>query len=150
MSNSERNERRRINRMITEYYQGGTWICGSVSATIYELAQQLGKSNNELLWLAIVGVTSLYIFEKMDTYKYTELLESFKDERARFNIERNEDGTVNPSNIVIRSDEEYRFMLFRHWSLYDSMYHSGYVASKLGVWKDVGKKRLNNMFAKMG
>lgn len=136
--------------MVTDYYRAGTSFSGSVSAIIYQLAQQLGKTNNELLWLAIVGVTSLYIFEKMDTYKYGELLEIFKDDRARFNIDIDEDGAVNPRNVIIKPEDEYRFMLFRHWSLYDSMYHSGYVASKLGVWKDAGKKRLNNMFAKMG
>jgi cell division control protein 45 len=86
----------------------------------------------------------------MDTYKYAEKLEVFKDDRARLNVNRNEDGSLQTTNVVIKSEDEYRFMMFRHWSLYDSMYHSGYVSSKLGVWKDAGKKRLNNMFAKMG
>lgn len=86
----------------------------------------------------------------MDTYKYAGKLEVFKDDRARLNVNRNEDGSLQTTNVVIKSEDEYRFMMFRHWSLYDSMYHSGYVSSKLGVWKDAGKKRLNNMFAKMG
>lgn len=29
-------------------------------------------------------------------------------------------------------------MLYRHWTLYDSMYYSNYVATKLGVWKQRG------------
>ena len=29
---------------------------------------------------------------------------------------------------------QFRFMLLRHWSLYESMYYSNYVASKLGTW----------------
>ncbi len=37
-------------------------------------------------------------------------------------------------------EEEYRLMLYRHWSLYDSMYFSNYVASKLGIWKTDGKE----------
>lgn len=86
----------------------------------------------------------------MDTVKYLELVDMLKDDTARFNINRNEDGTLQTTNVEIKSEDEYRFMMFRHWSLYDSMYHSGYVSSKLGVWKDAGKKRLNNMFAKMG
>ncbi|KAI9469765.1 MAG: DNA replication pre-initiation complex subunit Cdc45 [Benjaminiella poitrasii] len=148
---SKRNERRHLNRTIANYYGNGSFYTNSVSGMVYELAQQLGKTNNELLWLAIVGVTSQYIFEKMNTSTYAQYLEKFKDDRARLNIDKNEDGSLqNANNIVIKSEDEYRFIMFRHWSLYDSMYHSGYVASKLGVWKDAGKKRLNNMFAKMG
>jgi hypothetical protein len=41
-------------------------------------------------------------------------------------------------------------MLFRHWTLYDAMYHSSYVASKLGIWKERGRKRLTGLLAKMG
>lgn len=41
-------------------------------------------------------------------------------------------------------------MLFRHWTLYDAMYHSSYVASKLGIWKEKGRQRLTGLLAKMG
>ena len=41
-------------------------------------------------------------------------------------------------------------MLFRHWNLYDAMYHSSYVASKLGIWKERGRKRLSGLLARMG
>lgn len=41
-------------------------------------------------------------------------------------------------------------MLFRHWSLYESMYHSSYVASKLGIWRERGRQKLQNLLAKMG
>jgi cell division control protein 45 len=41
-------------------------------------------------------------------------------------------------------------MMFRHWNLYDAMYHSSYVASKLGIWKERGRKRLTGLLAKMG
>lgn len=40
--------------------------------------------------------------------------------------------------------------MFRHWNLYDAMYHSSYVASKLGIWKEKGRKRLSGLLAKMG
>ena len=41
-------------------------------------------------------------------------------------------------------------MMFRHWNLYDAMYHSSYVAGKLGIWKEKGRKRLSGLLAKMG
>ena len=41
-------------------------------------------------------------------------------------------------------------MLYRHWSLYESMYHSNYVMSKLEIWRNSGKDDLKSFFAKMG
>jgi hypothetical protein len=42
----------------------------------------------------------------------------------------------------VEEASEYRFFLYRHWSLYDAMYHSPYVASKLGVWNQQGTVKL--------
>jgi cell division control protein 45 len=50
----------------------------------------------------------------------------------------------------IAVDFEYQFMLYRHWSLYDSMLHSPYVASKLLLWWAHGRQRLDELLAKMG
>ena len=57
---------------------------------------------------------------------------------------------INPDDLSVRATEELRFMLFRHWTLYDAMYHSSYVAGKLGIWKERGRKRLTGLLAKMG
>lgn len=45
-------------------------------------------------------------------------------------------------NGYVEEASEYRFFLYRHWSLYDAMYHSPYVASKLGVWNPQGTVKL--------
>jgi hypothetical protein len=42
----------------------------------------------------------------------------------------------------VEEASEYRFFLYRHWSLYDAMYHSPYVASKLCVWNQQGTVKL--------
>jgi cell division control protein 45 len=77
-----------------------------------------------------------------------DYVKRFSDDVALFNVSAQ--GGPKVAEDSIQCEDEYRFMLFRHWSLYDSMFHSGYVASKLGVWREYGQKRLNNMFAKMG
>ena len=41
-------------------------------------------------------------------------------------------------------------MLFRHWSLYDSMLHSPYLSSKMKMYSDGGRRQLHKLFAKMG
>jgi cell division control protein 45 len=45
---------------------------------------------------------------------------------------------------------EFRFFLYRHWSLFDAMYHSSYVASKMPVWQAQGTVKLKELLAKMG
>ncbi|KAJ3109527.1 hypothetical protein HDU97_005184 [Phlyctochytrium planicorne] len=50
----------------------------------------------------------------------------------------------------IKCVEEFRLMLLRHWSLYESLYHSSYVATRLGVWKAKGRQKLTNLLVKMG
>ena len=55
-----------------------------------------------------------------------------------------------PDDRSIRLSEEFRFMLFRHWNLYDAMFHSGYVAGKLKLHRDRGRKNLQGLLAKMG
>ena len=56
----------------------------------------------------------------------------------------------NPDDRSVYAADELRFMMFRHWNLYDAMYHSSYVAGKLGIWKEKGRKRLTGLLAKMG
>lgn len=56
----------------------------------------------------------------------------------------------HPDDRSVYAADELRFMLFRHWNLYDAMYHSSYVASKLGIWKERGRRRLTGLLAKMG
>jgi hypothetical protein len=46
--------------------------------------------------------------------------------------------------------DDLRLMLYRHWTLYDSMYHSSYFASRLGIWKGKGRNYLVNLLAKIG
>lgn len=38
----------------------------------------------------------------------------------------------------------------RHWSLYEAMLHSPYVAVRLQTWHDKGRRLLQEMLVKMG
>ena len=46
--------------------------------------------------------------------------------------------------------EDFRFALLRHWSLYEAMLHSSYVAVRLQTWTDHGRRRLQELLARMG
>lgn len=80
-------------------------------------------------------------------------IESSSD-RVRYTVSNDEtnggDVTVPGSeNGHIQDGAEYRFFLYRHWSLFESMSHSSYIASKLSVYNSKESK-LNEMLARMG
>lgn len=113
--------------------------------------------------LGILGLTEQYISSRISRESYDMYQSAFNDEVARLNVPRNQGLlttanananvttiVTNPDDTNIRATEELRFTLFRHWTLYDAMYHSSYVASKLGIWKERGRKRLTGLLAKMG
>ncbi|ORY34922.1 CDC45 family [Naematelia encephala] len=135
---------------IQRYYESGTSWGMSVAQTIYLLATVLERADNDLLWLAILGVTSQYVSSRIDREQYDMYHTLFLDEVARLNHEPLGMRVPNPDDQSIAKSEELRFMLFRHWNLYDAMLHSGYVAGRMGIWREKGRKRLQGLLAKMG
>ncbi|KAI1326290.1 CDC45-like protein [Xylariaceae sp. FL0255] len=190
---SARTLRRRLLRMKNEtegvlrkYYRMGTSYSEPISAMIYSLASELGREDNDLLWLTIVGVTSMELYGRSSaglavTYRNADakptngwmgvrgarIRQLLRDEVRRLNPPdiTPRDGRVaaaaesagiipttarSPEDTSIRLSPEPKFLLIRHWSLYDSMLHSPYLFSRLRIWSDSGLKRLHKLLAKMG
>ncbi|RMZ77291.1 hypothetical protein DV737_g4463, partial [Chaetothyriales sp. CBS 132003] len=173
--------RRSHERVLQQYYSLGTSYSEPVSSLAYSLASDLGREDNDLLWLAIIGVTSLELNGQTYTglgttqpavpdgphmyhrsWKATRSSRTYallRDEVRRLNPLP---PTVSPSGSplysaatshresTIRLSPDPRFVLLRHWSLYDSMLYSPYVAARLHVWNESGQKRLHKLLAKMG
>ncbi|KAF9532308.1 CDC45 family [Crepidotus variabilis] len=141
---------------IEKHYNTGAYYGRSVACIMYTLAVMLEREDNELLWLGILGLTYQYIASRISAKTYENERELFFDEVARLNPQPQENDNVhsflsiNPDDIGIRATTELRFTLLRHWTLYDSMFNSGYVAGKLGLWREKGKSRLSGLLAKMG
>ncbi|KAF2767828.1 CDC45-like protein [Teratosphaeria nubilosa] len=169
--------RRKHEATLRKYYDAGSWTGEPVSSMLYSLASELGREDNELLWLAIVGVESVAMSpftaaqankpRLADGSKRVNRLELVKevlrDEVRRLNPPPIENGRTqqpdldgiptharSPTDSSIRLSPEPRFLLIRHWSLYDSMMHSPYLATRLHVWSEQGRKRLHKLLAKMG
>lgn len=170
---------RRSHESILEKYNSlGTSYSEPISTLAYSLASDLGREDNDLLWLAIVGVTSLELSGHTST-SFGKSLQpepsvkqhsSWRSNRSRqtYGILRDEtrrlnpppkdqspsvspgSGVNSPSDTSIRLSPDPRFLLLRHWSLYDSMLHSPYLASRLRIWNESGVKRLHKLLAKMG
>lgn len=148
---------------------------------LYSLASELGREDNDLLWLAIVGVSSMDLYGSQaqstpsdpgerragwSANRSEQIRDVLRDEVRRLNpipvsdIQRERDlgesgGVIptharSPMDTSIRLSPEPRFLLIRHWSLYDSMLHSPYLSCRLHIWSDSGRKRLHKLLAKMG
>ena len=170
--------------VLRKYYALGTSYSEPVSSLLYSLASELGREDNDLLWLAIVGCASLELSGHTSTgisistasssggsagwggVRGERIRQILRDEVRRLNppdpnkpsqerIRGDIHGVIpttakSPTDKSIRLSPEPRFLLIRHWSLYDSMLHSPYLATRLHIWNDTGRKRLNKLLAKMG
>ena len=158
---------------------------------MYSLASELGREDNDLLWLTIVGVTSMELYGRSSAgvavstrnaesqttgwmgMRGARIRQLLRDEVRRLNPPDSAAnggggtgsfggrGSLEMSGIIpttarspedtsIRLSPEPKFLLIRHWSLYDSMLHSPYLFSRLKMWSETGLKRLHKLFAKMG
>jgi cell division control protein 45 len=149
---------------------------------LYSLASELGREDNDLLWMAIVGVTSMELYGRSSAgvavpvrssearpasgwlgMRGARIRQLLRDEVRRLNPPEVGNGRVLPENTgiipttarspedtSIRLSPEPKFLLIRHWSLYDSMLHSPYLFSRLKTWSETGLKRLHKLLAKMG
>ncbi|KIV94943.1 hypothetical protein PV10_02657 [Exophiala mesophila] len=174
--------RRSHEKVLDKYYNRGMSYSEPISTLVYSLASDLGREDNDLLWMAIVGVTSLELSGYTSTgfgdsvTKPSELPDQDRDQSWRSNRSRQtyailrdetrrlnpppkdqspsvspgSGGVNSPSDNSIRLTPDPRFLLLRHWSLYDSMLHSPYLASRLRIWNEHGVKRLHKLLAKMG
>ena len=51
---------------------------------------------------------------------------------------------------VRRAVDDFRFPLMRHWTVYDSIIHSRYVATRLQTWQEKGKDKVKELLVRMG
>jgi cell division control protein 45 len=101
--------------------------------------------------LAIIGMTDLYLSNRIEEREYLSHVRTYITEAGKHNgssdkmeVEENFfDGRVSVG-------EEFRFSLTRHWSLFESMFYSRYVATSLTTWKENGRRKLQTLLVKMG
>ncbi|KAJ1023631.1 hypothetical protein NDA18_004618 [Ustilago nuda] len=180
-------ERHRYRTVLTRYYNRGESFGMSVSSMLYLLCESLGRADRESLWLAIVGLTSLYLSNSIDLETYETYSAAYaseviaiepnsasaphqawsldllgketgvgvgpgrKADRAlRKGISQNTKSQDADDRSIRIIPSELRFTLYRHWSLETAMYHTAYVAAKLGIWRERGLSKLRGLMAKMG
>ncbi|KAL7434655.1 hypothetical protein ACHAXH_003968 [Discostella pseudostelligera] len=176
---SFRDLRRRRRNRIRLHYSSGSYHASPSSWTAYALCRQLRFGDTpDLLWLACVGVTDAFLHGRLDVAGYSALAVDLKRHVGRLfpndlvdragravyaeELEASLSGGGHSNELRtwtqiglsengrILFQDEYKFMLLRHTSLWDSLLHSSFVASKLQVWKSAGRQKLMELLAKMG
>lgn len=90
-----------------------------------------------------MGVAENMLHSHYSMEHYQRQVETLREAVGRFSGNDDDD-------IIEYEPQELQFLLFRHWSLYDSIFHSRNMATRLGVWFERGRTRLLNILAKMG
>lgn len=152
----KRKTQRAINiKLLEDYYRQGNYISTTNAVQIYTLLTLIGETSSMMLWLSIVGLTSI---ETMNPQLYQVLLPSLKNEMHRLNQVNHNHNHNSASNgsakaaggVKFYGEPDFSLFLLRQWSLYESMIHSSYVSAKLFLWREDGRKKLHKMLAKVG
>ncbi|EGB04400.1 hypothetical protein AURANDRAFT_32720 [Aureococcus anophagefferens] len=131
-------------RRVRAYYDG-TYDGPPSSALLFALGEGVARSEHAELWLAALGLTfARGQFRIADDAR----AEGAGPGDAELAVPGR--GYQAPPGTVTFEAEELRFMLHRHWPLFDAMYYSNYVAARLSVWKADGKRKLQELLAKIG
>ncbi|GAA5998555.1 DNA replication initiation factor CDC45 [Rhodotorula paludigena] len=154
-----REQRRAYRAQLAKYEAKGASFSQSVAGMMYLLAEGLGRADIDSVWLAILGLTHQLTNSLIDLSSYESLQSLYATEVARLSSSSASLETANVSTThastserdrSIRPSDELRFCLFRHWNLYDAMYHSGYLGGRMKLWTVEGRKKLSGLLAKMG
>ncbi|CAD8092097.1 unnamed protein product [Paramecium sonneborni] len=142
--------RKQLIQMHEDYYNQGTYYSRPSSTIVYTLAQQMSHDCNDHLWYAILGLTNVYIDMRLNSKNYDIIFEELQNEVIRLNIhyEETQGDREEIGGIII--ENKYKFLLMRQQSLYNFMYYSSYVRTKLKLWKDRDNKILEEFMAKLG
>lgn len=154
----EMEERKRLR----DYYSNA-FISTSSAVISHAIADVLKRSSKETLWMAIIGTTSQTVASYTDDALYEKQLADLRS--ALRDLQVNDEDDPDTSRIQnvgyvplcnsgavqrIADATEYRLDLLRHWTLHDSLLHSSYTATRLGAWRQTGKRRLLEILATLG
>lgn len=143
------------------YYARGSFYGRSSGMVMYDIAYRMSKDRLENylpLWLAVLSMTDQYLHQRLSHEMYTScVMELATRVSAMSNADMPTTRSLEDGTIVkafderrLQYNEEFRFMLLRHWTLYESMLHSNYVATQLQTWTERGRANLNSLFAHVG
>lgn len=170
----EAEERQRVQ----EYYANAS-LATSSACIGHGIAMLLRRANQDSLWMAILGMTSQYMTSCIDQSLYDNQMAFCREgiKALQPNASRNgsssdgggadgDEGGEGDTSAVqnvgyvpscsgsalqrIAQSVELRLDLLRQWNLFESMQYSSYTATRLGTWRQTGRRRLLELLATLG
>ncbi|XP_065324966.1 cell division control protein 45 homolog [Gordionus sp. m RMFG-2023] len=133
-------------KVLSEYTQYSYWA-NPTSLIMYNISWMLSKETNSLLWCAILALTNHYLNNNIQLEKYILELSKLKNHVHRLNHKTD---PQNNEKVFIKVISELNLYMYRHWTLFDSLFYSKNIACHFKVWTTAGRKRLNEFLADMG
>jgi cell division control protein 45 len=143
------------------YYSRGSFYGRAAGLLMYDIAHDAHKDSLEKhfpLWLAIVSLTDQYAHQRVSHQTYTAGVMELATQVSNLPGADAPTTRVLDEGVVVKAfedrrvqySEEFRFAMLRHWSLYDAMTHSPYVATRMQTWREVGRASLHSLLAHLG
>jgi cell division control protein 45 len=143
------------------YYSRGSFYGRPAGLVMYDIAHDAHKDSLEKhfpLWLAIVSLTDQYVHQRLSHEAYTSGVMELATQVSNLPDADAPTEKVLDDQITVKAfedrkvsyAEEFRFSMLRHWSLYDAMTHSPYVATRLQTWREAGRASLHSLLAHLG
>jgi len=172
--------RRRLEKIRIYYKEGTFYSAPIAFNVYSLLSREMRfESVGDLLWLACVGVTDAYIHNRIDLCGYAQFASELKNHVDRVypdysgtdGLLRRSVNTIFSESLygragivdgpktqiglsengrIVTQNDELRFFLLRHTSLWEAMRLSPHVCTKMALYKGQGMKKLQEMLAKMG
>ena len=154
-----RRQQRQLERVA--YYSRGSFYGRAAGLVMYDIAHDTHKDSLEKhfpLWLAIVSLTDQYAHQRLSHEAYTAGVMELATQVSNLpNADAPNTRVLDEGRVVrafedrrVQYSEEFRFSMLRHWSLYDAMTHSPYVATRLQTWREQGRVSLHSLLAHLG
>jgi cell division control protein 45 len=135
--NRERRDWEKTRDRVLFNYSQYSYYTRSTALIFFELAWQMSKDTLDLLWWAIVGITEQLLLGKIESSTYTLEAQKIQSHVSRLSNKQTE-STLTGCKITYEND--LYLVLYRHWSVKESIKHSIYSSCKMKLWTLNGEK----------
>jgi cell division control protein 45 len=132
-----------IEKKIVNYY-GKNFFGYPSSYSAYRMVKDTSRLNNDYLWYAIIGMTSMYLEQKISKDMLNTLTQVYRSDAGTCNVQ----GERQKGGIALKMG--YQLPLLDHWSLFESMMNSSYMMTHMHLWEEKGVDRLKEYIHRLG
>lgn len=143
----------RHGRYAVRHYYQRTRRAATSAGVAYALAANLNRATVDTLWCWILAVTEQFLNRQAGDHTwYDQLIRCIREEWKRLTCRRPVTGAGQDaaSLPVLEPSEEFSLELLRHWTLYDSLLQSSWLAVRIRSWRQHAERRVSEILAMLG